>query len=545
MKRGLATVLCAALTLAGAPARAEIHALIMGFEKYQFKQTLTGSRNDALDLAGVLRRRGVTDLTVLDDAHGTKADVEAVWAAMSGRAKPGDVLFVSFSGHGNKSPEVKEPKHTPDGWEKGFLLPAYDEEKNPEEQLRDEHLYDLFKVQSDRGVKIVLVTDACHSGASVRAIVPGKAAPPKFQRFETHGKPLPPPPAPSSVVRRPPISGLTIYSATDEALTIQEFLIDGQKRGALSYAMGRGLEGNAAGPDGVLTEGELGRYVVRMVRERSENTQIPSAVTPDPDFRLFATAEASKSAAPSADSPPSPQERPPVRAKDAGVPPLATLVVFTEGTLPSGLNGVSRSTDGSRLNLGWSADGQVTNAHGDVVASGVGPNALQEAVDARRVLDALIKVTEGQDGQVTTGVAAVGKPGSDRYYLKGELVRLSAESGPLPFLTVVDLTADGTVQVLYPQKSDPLQGPEGQPWSFDVRVTPPYGQDTLVVLQSDRALTDLHATLAGIDGRRAPISLYDALRLWLPQAKVRVGLQSIFTCETLKDDGSCASAALP
>ncbi len=528
-RRALAALTTTLLLAAAVPARAETHALIMGFEDYVSKQHLTGSHNDAADLAKVLRGRGVTDVTMVEEQHGTLAEVEADWAAMVSRSKPGDLLFVSFSGHGNRSPEKGEPKHTPDGFEKGFLLPRYDEIKFPEEQLRDEHLYDLFKAASDKGLKIIFVADACHSGASVRAVT-AKAAAPKFQRFETHGAALPPPPDPASVVRRPPIPGLTIYSAADENQTIQEFLLDDEKHGALSFAVARGLEGKAAGPSGVLTEGDLGRYVLANVRVLSDNTQIPRAVTPDPDAVLFA-----KGPATSDDGPAAPGQ----------IAPLGRVTLFTEATPPSGLSGVVLSSDPTRLTLGWKAGGDVLNGHGDVVATGVAPEKLQDAVDARRVLDGLERAMGERGGAVPTSVAAVGKPASDRYYLRDEQIGIEAANSAFHFLTVVDLTADGTVLFLWPQHQDPVEWSSDHPWSFKVKVTPPYGEDTLIFIESDRALKDLHAALAGLDGKHAAVPLYDALRLWLPQARVKIGLQSVFTCEMLKEDGSCAVSPSP
>ncbi|MCW6509361.1 caspase family protein [Lichenifustis flavocetrariae] len=506
----------AALLCGTAPAEAAIHALVMGFDTYRFKISLEGSRNDAADLAKVLRRHGVEDLTMLDEHSGRRSDFEAAWAAMMNRSASGDLVFMSFSGHGNRSPEPGEPKHTPDGMEKGFLLPAYDEAKFPEEQLRFEHLYDLFDDASKKGVKVVFVADACHAGGTVRAVRASSVVP-KFQTFQTHGQKLPDPPLAGAVVSRPPISNLTIFSAADEQQSIQEFTIEGQRRGALSYVVARGLDGAAAANDGRLTAGALARYVLTNVRLKSENTQVPGTVTPEPNLSIL------QSAAP---------------PDAAGMPGLSTTSVFVDGASSSLLGAVLvQRQSAAVLSL---IGNRIFDAHGDAITGPVSASGLQDAVDARRVLDALTKVVGAADRGLQTKVAALGQGASDRTYVQGERVRIEAEQSQLPFLTVVDLAADGTIQFLWPHDGDPIAWTEPEPPHFDVQVTPPFGQDTLIFIESDKALPDLHAALKLFDGRAKPTAFYDALRIWLPQTRFRLGLQAVFTCVAVRSDGTCA-----
>ena len=504
-------------------ARAEIHAIVMGFNTYASKQALFGSRNDAVDISQALTKRGVTDLTVLKESA-TREDFATLWSAMLARARPGDILFVSFSGHGNLSPEKREPKHTPDGIEKGFLFPAYDEAKRPDEILRDNDLYDLFKVASDKGLKVVFVADACHSGAAIRGVASSPQTP-RFQRFETFGAPLPPPPDPTRIVRRPPIPGVTIYSAADERQQIQEFsLVEGQKRGVLSYAVARGLEGKAATANGTITAGSLADYVLRNVSVLSNNTQIPQVQVPDRDLSLSGGTVATCTPA-------------------ATVASLGDVVLVAQGASVPTLVGASLSSDRTSLNLAWNAKGDVRNATGDVVAFGVTPAQLQDAVDARRVLNALAKTMEQQCGAVGTTVAALNQSASDRYYTPRDRVQVSTGTSALPFLTVVDLTANGTVQFLYPNGADPGERPEERSWSsppFD--VVKPFGQDTVLFIRSDRPLDRLHDTLTRLHDGQRPIALYDALRADLGGTKFLIGLQSLFTCFKIKEDGSCAAS---
>ncbi len=510
------------VAIGATPAHAEMHGLLLGFNAYINKLALSGSRNDALDLSQVLTKRGVKDITVVDEARGTRDQIEALWAAMVARAKPGDVLFFSFSGHGNRSPEKGEPKHTPDGFEKGFLLPAYDEATKPEEMLRDERLYDLFKAASDKGLKVVFVADACHSGAAVRG---GPLTPPRFAVYKTVGNTAPPPPPdPSRVVRRPTIPNLSVYSAADERQEIREFPFDGQPRGVLSYTVARGLEGSAAGSNGIVTAGTLADYVRRNVAVRSENTQIPSTATPDVDLNLFGSATVA--------SP----------AKTQSIAPLAVITLFADSGAVPVLTGAKFTPDRSRFNLAWNARGEVRNAAGDLVAYDVLPNQLQEAVDARRVLDSIVATMGQRTESIEMSLAAVGAVASDRYYTPGEKVQVTAKPSTLKFLTVVDLTANGTVQFLVPgPQNAPVQWPPERPWSSEAfKVIKPFGQDAVIVIRSEQPLKDLHAALSQMDNQRRPLDFQAAMRASLDGTRFALGLQSMFTCEKVEGDGSCA-----
>src|SRR5690606_29711698 len=151
-------------------------------------------------------------------------------------------------------------------------------ETRPDEILRDEHLYDRFAEATSRGLKILFIADACHAGAAVRG-VDARAAPGfRFQRFDTGSTSILAAPEPEKpIVARPRNPGVTIFSATDERLTIQEVVVDDQYRGALSYAVARGF-GAAGNP---VAAGALRQYVSPLVRVLSGNRQVPQFVIPD------------------------------------------------------------------------------------------------------------------------------------------------------------------------------------------------------------------------------------------------------------------------
>jgi len=142
--------------IASGAARAETHALVIGIDVYASPKhpKLLAAVADANDLLHVLKSRGVGDLRALINEQATREAFEQSWTDVTARAKPGDTIVLTFAGHGIRVPEDGPVRRSQDGWNSGFILYPYEEKSQPQQILLDVHLYDLFKVQSDRGVKI-------------------------------------------------------------------------------------------------------------------------------------------------------------------------------------------------------------------------------------------------------------------------------------------------------------------------------------------------------------------------------------------------------
>ncbi|MEL7047079.1 MAG: caspase family protein, partial [Pseudomonadota bacterium] len=77
------------------------YALCIGINSYPDTDCdLSGCVNDAQDWAFELRSRGFVLETLLDGAA-TGSAIRDALTALTQRAKPGDVVFVTFSGHGS------------------------------------------------------------------------------------------------------------------------------------------------------------------------------------------------------------------------------------------------------------------------------------------------------------------------------------------------------------------------------------------------------------------------------------------------------------
>ncbi|KAI5811789.1 caspase domain-containing protein [Peziza echinospora] len=186
----------------------DTHAVIIGLDFYpnsssDGRLSLHGCVNDARKfearMKDYLTRRGVAEadfhkyLTVLTStpkapatyrpyisaeqaAEEPLATAENIIQAIlnaSVKAKKDDIVFISYSGHGGRQPTVVKdwPGKTS---ELDETLCPWDVEKAGDSGLsiRDFVLNYLFKLFVDKGVKLTVLLDSCHSGGATRAPLP-------------------------------------------------------------------------------------------------------------------------------------------------------------------------------------------------------------------------------------------------------------------------------------------------------------------------------------------------------------------------------------
>lgn len=173
------------LGLSSAPARADLHALLVGVSSYPSlpeRLRLEGPRNDVQRMRQVLLGRGLDDarLQMLADglpgaAAPTRANILAAIDGLAGKARPGDVVFIHFAGHGSRQPAVRHApggRETPGGLEPSFLpidVGAWDGGQfSVRNAITASELRTAIDRISDRGAFVWAVFDACHSAAIVR-----------------------------------------------------------------------------------------------------------------------------------------------------------------------------------------------------------------------------------------------------------------------------------------------------------------------------------------------------------------------------------------
>ena len=121
---------------------------------------LTACEFDANDMTAVAGAAGMKSITLLTKAA-TRAKVRGALRDAAKKLKAGDLFFLSYSGHGGQVPDVSGDED--DKKDETWCL--YDG------QLIDDELYlDLAAFQ--KGVRILVLSDSCHSGTVTREMPP-------------------------------------------------------------------------------------------------------------------------------------------------------------------------------------------------------------------------------------------------------------------------------------------------------------------------------------------------------------------------------------
>jgi len=146
---------------------------------------LSACEFDALDMAAIAKVRGMKP-TVLLTKSATRAKVLAAVRDAAKKLAAGDLFFLTYSGHGGQMPDITGDE--PDKQDETWCL--FDGE------VIDDELYvelGAFKP----GVRVLVLSDSCHSGSVVRA------GPPRGDAAATSGRPK----------RMPPSVALRTYTA--------------------------------------------------------------------------------------------------------------------------------------------------------------------------------------------------------------------------------------------------------------------------------------------------------------------------------------------
>jgi hypothetical protein len=122
---------------------------------------LAACEADANDMVAIAKSKGMKS-TVLLTKQGTRAKVLAAMRAAAKALVAGDLFFVSYSGHGGQVPDTNGDE--PDKKDETWCL--YDG------QLIDDELY--FELgQFAAGVRVLVLSDSCHSGSVTKAMPTG------------------------------------------------------------------------------------------------------------------------------------------------------------------------------------------------------------------------------------------------------------------------------------------------------------------------------------------------------------------------------------
>ncbi|MEU8480586.1 caspase family protein [Streptomyces hygroscopicus] len=136
---------------------------------------LGAGEQDAVDMARLADAAGFDVTDPLLSAAATAETVTATLEAAAGRLAEGDILFLSYAGHGGQVPDLNHDE-TGDRLDETWVL--YDR------QLVDDELFELFG-KFAKGVRIWLLSDSCHSGTVAGRLAETLSAQELDRRFRT------------------------------------------------------------------------------------------------------------------------------------------------------------------------------------------------------------------------------------------------------------------------------------------------------------------------------------------------------------------------
>jgi uncharacterized caspase-like protein len=476
-------------------------ALVIGIDNYSYVMHLDGARNDAADLTQALKKSGATRVVTLLDRDATKANVTAAWQSLITEAEPGDVIFLTYAGHGAQIPErVKgdEQDHLDEFWVLTGFNPK-DVRGTFHETIFDNELSGWLSEAARHELRVVLVADSCHAGGMARSVT-GKvrfvdlgksrllgelfAAMQKGSGAVNHTAPNAN--SGAEVVAEPAgqalPKGITLLAATPEALPVPEVAIDGHARGALSWSVARAIEGKAdRNGDGVITRNELEDYVMANVRMRSEALQTPvftpvASRSADELIMPVQAGEQMKVASEVA-SPPGGHVAP--VARELGfLPVLPVTVTGSIAQLPDTIK--------ADFAYQWDATkGTFKTPNGDVAAEHVSAFTVNDVVSKFILLDFLKAVGSRNPGQMTIAP-------QKSLYLAGDHIKFSAVRGRYANMVVFNLANSGEVQFL-----DLMINGEatGKQFLQEMQVVSPFGSDHLVTIASNEPLEPIGRAL--------------------------------------------------
>jgi hypothetical protein len=502
-----------------------IHAVVVGIDAYRHVPRLKGAVADARDIEASLRSLGVTDITVLlDDAADRMSILEAI-ESLRARVHPGDLVILSVAGHGAQEPELVRGSAS-DGKSEVFLLAGFGTTSSATTQrILDMEFKHFIKELEAAGARVLFVADTCSGGGLARDVDPRAAemiyrAVPTYKITDDELKPVATPA--DAFTTELDLERTIFLAAADRNTKAPEIKVQGIEgyRGALSYAVARGLEGAAdLDTDGTIVVKELFDYVRQVTYQLSDQRQnIVSASAPsvasEPIVRsVTVLGQRQPDPEPMLASPDTSSQEPPLRVavlgdagKLAGVKPIETRfeVVALSG----------------KADLIWDARTGDVIAGGDIVARAVAATDLPSVIDRTAAIRALKAIT-------TRSIQAIRLVPDSRVHHRGNRVEVEINGLAGRSLLLFNIAGDGTVQLLYPTGTEP-KTMDSASFVLPVEVREPFGSDQIVAVTASGRQSELEQALVKSSDRRTSARLVSRLAR-AKDASVRVGSVGVFT----------------
>jgi hypothetical protein len=297
-------------------------------------------------------------------------------------------------------------------------------------------------------------------------------------------------------------------------------------RGALSYAVARVIEGNAANrKDGRTTLRDLFGAVRQMVYQLSNERQnIVTTASPSLDLNTEVIFEMTRSV--TLENSARPLDASAANGSQSASKERPVKIASLDGNNShfTGLKAQDASFELVRPvehpDLIWDPASHDVLAWGDVVAYGVEAKDLPDIIDRTSAIRAL-KMIGGKAPQ------SIRVTPDDGLHRNSTLVNIEVGDIAGRTLILFDLAGDGTIQTLYPSGSDP-RVIRTAVYSFPVRVRKPFGSDQLVAITSLQQMPALEQAARDLNNRKSANKMIDMIKRFAP-ADARIGSAGLFT----------------
>lgn len=222
------------------------YALLIGIDKYSppagYKPSsgvgrivfpdLDGCKNDARAMASIALSKFSFPAENIDTLFDEKASRETIlknFDRLLSRCKKGDVAFIYYAGHGS---QVKNSRSKEGDGKDESIVPS-DTWKEGVSDIRDKEFANICNQFLDKGIKLTVIMDCCHSGSLSRGpVVPGK-----FRYIASSNIDANDPSTPAPPETRPEGSFLIISAAQDNEFAQEQNDDNGNAHGAFTIAL--------------------------------------------------------------------------------------------------------------------------------------------------------------------------------------------------------------------------------------------------------------------------------------------------------------------
>lgn len=507
-----------------APGGGQVRALLVGIDKYASRSipSLKGAAADARDLQATLLSAGVnrSEITVLIDEQADRRSFEAAMSRLVNDSRGGDLVIISYAGHGSQTPEQFKGTES-DGMDEVFLLHTFDARDKTTERVLDNEMNHWLLQLAKKKVDVLYVADTCHGGGMMRA--PDLRAGELSYRFVAidmepqRDKLKPVSSVADAKLSADDLPEVTFLAAVNKNSKAPEVSIpkNDTLRGALSYAVARSLGKDEDGP---VTRQQLFGYARQITYQYSDTKQTITTEPAGSAAKLDKVVFLRKvSVEPT--------------ATPANVPANDTIRLQISGGATNSLSGIAPGhfpfllvKPGENADVVWDVGkGDVLNGNGDVIAKSATAADIPAIVDGVGTLLAIKKLSEAAPQSVRL------QPG-DSLFRQGEVIRFEVEGLKGKFLILANLSGNGRVRFLFPRLARDVAQVAEQSFSLPLRVEEPFGSDHVIAIVSDQRLEQVEAAIRAIDDQKASGKFVGILRsLQQSNRGVRIGMSASYT----------------